>query len=173
MRQPFYNITPDTRVVALRTIDLLRINFRSSNNCIMFFASDLFNHHPITADTVRRRLSSPRIEYGEALTNWHRQMSRLQGYLQHKDEKSPYNSTQHRVTEQKIINCLKNGPMTTQSLGRKILGRTATSRRPIIAILHKMASDGVIIHHQIGDEHVWELTRSIKIAPIIVPHIPE
>jgi len=79
--------------------------------------------------------------------------------------KSPYNT----VMERRVLDCLKRGPMTTEKLGVKILGRSVTYRRPVIATLHKMASDGLILHHKDGDTHIWELTNSYTIRPIMVP----
>lgn len=134
----------------------------------MFFPSHLFHKSTLSSEEIRCKLASPRIEYGDALMGWYQENSKLGDYLNHARETNTYN---HRITEQKIVNCLRQGPMETHDIARRIVGRS-TSRRPIISVLHKMASDGIIIHHQVNNKHIWELTRSSQIDPIIVPPIP-
>ncbi len=84
---------------------------------------------------------------------------------------TPKESVRHKIIDQKILNCLRDGPMDTLTIGRKILGRT-TWRRPISTTLYRMASDGTIIHHQEEGLHIWELTSSQPVSPIIVPGVP-
>jgi predicted transcriptional regulator len=139
----------------------------------MFFPPNIFQSRVLSAESIRNQLSSPRIEYGEALFEWYNEMIKMKeisyeyGYSIHK-EVTLAETTRHHIIEQKIINCLRKEPMNTIEIGKKILGRS-TSRRPIISILHKMASEGIIIHHQEGNEHMWELTQSSVITPIVVP----
>lgn len=74
----------------------------------------------------------------------------------------------HEIIDRKVLNCLRDGPLDTLSIAKKILGRI-TYRLPISAILYRMASEGKIIHHQDGDLHTWELTSPESMVPIVVP----
>jgi len=123
----------------------------------MFFSSSVFETP--SAEVISQKLSSRRLEHGQAMLDWYKQMLKISEI--HKET----SINRHCIIEQKIISCLRSGPMTTLEIGRNV------SRLPITAILHKMASDGVVIHHQERNEHIWELTGNNYIQPIVVPGI--
>ena len=171
----------------------------------MFFSRNIFKQAQLTPAEICESLSLPRIEYGEALFEWHQEISKSTpdencrpppgfeepqqspapvktGYYVHSldkgleliipTESEPLRDTlRHKIIDKKILNCLRDGPMDTVSIGKRVLGRTPW-RRPISALLYRMASEGTIIHHQEGDLHIWELTATEPISPIIVPPLP-
>lgn len=154
----------------------------------MFFSRSISKQTRPTPESLCEALSLPRIVYGQALLEWYEEVSKLtpvltikSGFYLHSLESLPqlvmptyqqgHGDCRHKITDQKILNCLRDGPLDTLSIGKKILGRT-TWRRPINATLYRMASEGKIIHHQEEDLHIWELTSSEPVVPIVVPPIP-
>lgn len=157
----------------------------------MFFPRSISTQTRPTPESLCEVLSLPRIIYGQALLEWYEEISKLSpihrpatvksGVYLHSPEtglqlviptyQQGHGDSRHKITDQKILNCLKDGPMDTISIAKKILGRTIW-RRPISATLYRMASEGKIIHHQEDDVHIWELTSSEPIIPIVVPAGP-
>lgn len=132
---------------------------------------------------VCEALSLPRIIYGQALLEWYKEISKLStDHHSFKDESDPnltfhergHGHSRHEIIERKVLNCLKDGPLDTLTIAKKVYGgtvpnRPVTGRRAMTAILYRMASEGKIIHHKDGDLHTWELTSSEVMIPIVVP----
>lgn len=158
----------------------------------MFLAGSISKQTRPTPETICEALSLQRIVYGQALLEWYEEVSKLlpppglqpeimtikTGFYLHSNEGlskqvlPPYEQgrgdSRHEIIDRKVLNCLRDGPLDTLSIAKKILGKI-TYRFPISAILYRMASEGKIIHHQDGDLHTWELTSPESMVPIVVP----
>lgn len=152
--------TPLAWVWSINLLKLRRENLFARYE--MFFPRSILKQTRPTPESVCEVLSLPRIVYGQALLEWYEEIAKLTA----EPPKYQHGHSRHTITDQKVLNCLKDGPLDTLSIAKKILGRM-TWRRPISATLYRMASEGKIICHQEGDLHIWELVASV--APIVVP----
>mgnify|MGYP006948854870 CR=1 FL=1 len=72
------------------------------------------------------------------------------------------------VLEHKIIKILKRRGSSTDYLCTKIYGRKVAGSN-LTPILYKMASQGLIIRHNIKGRHIWEWVNVASINPLVVP----
>lgn len=154
----------------------------------MFFPKGLFEKPDLSSDKLCQWLGLPTIGYGEALLRWHNEISKLD------DSKSLYREEpgndelvelghgifvhnpilqKGNILEKKILKLLEYGPLDTLSIGKRIFPTiNTTGKRYTTSILHRLAYNGVILHHQEDGMDVWELIHPEPVSPIIVPPIP-
>lgn len=154
----------------------------------MFFPKGLFERVDLSSEKLCQWLSLPTIGYGEGLLRWHEEISKLSdvGNLYRAEPTNDElvevghgvfihnpNLQKGNILEKKILKLLQYGPLDTLSIGKRMFPAiNTTGKRYTTSILHRLAYNGIVLHHQENGIDIWELIHPEPVSPIIVPPIP-